>query len=187
MIQLSLNWQEVLWWLQGGMAGSHLRWSVYEDMVNHVWPQASEQERRNMFLIMRRDFGTCWRPDGWNGHAQMEESGEGQWREDIFDDEPLKHFRHVLARFDPNNQYAVKAKVRNSREWNRYQRIMPQESIIERPSLAHIGKDTKWESDTATMTVRTYKWQNQYRLDWSSYCGEHYIVRVDKLDIPENQ
>ena len=61
MITLNLNWHEVLWWMQGGMAGSHLRWSVYEDMVNKVWPQCSEQERRNMWFIMRRDLGSWWR------------------------------------------------------------------------------------------------------------------------------
>ena len=26
MITLKLNYHEVPWWLQGGMAGSHLRW-----------------------------------------------------------------------------------------------------------------------------------------------------------------
>ena len=77
MITLNLDWREVLWWLQGGMAGSHLRWNVYEDMVNRVWPQADEQERRNMWLIMRRDLGTYWRPDGWNGHSHMKDKGEG--------------------------------------------------------------------------------------------------------------
>ena len=58
MIALNLDWHEVLWWMQGGMAGSHLRWSVYEDMVNRVWPQCSEQERRNLWLVMRRDLGS---------------------------------------------------------------------------------------------------------------------------------
>lgn len=110
MIKLELDWREVLWWMQGGMAGSHLRWSVYEDMVNRVWPQASEQERRNIFLIMRRDLGSYWRPKEWNGHSHMTEDGEGPWREDIFDKTPWMYFRQVLARFDPDNQYFVTMK-----------------------------------------------------------------------------
>lgn len=32
MITLTLDWREVLWWFQGGMAGSHIRRSVYEDI-----------------------------------------------------------------------------------------------------------------------------------------------------------
>ena len=75
MINLHLEWREVLWWMQGGMAGSHLRWSVYEDMVNKVWPQCTEQERRNIHYIMERDFGTYWR------------NSEGDWKpeSEIFD------------------------------------------------------------------------------------------------------
>ena len=75
MINLHLEWREVLWWMQGGMAGSHIRWSVYEDMVNKVWPQCTEQERRNIHYIMERDFGTYWR------------NSEGDWKpeSEIFD------------------------------------------------------------------------------------------------------
>ena len=80
MITLNLDWHEVLWWMQGGMAGSHLRWSVYEDMVNRVWPQCSEQERRNLWLIMRRDLGRYWRPDGWSSFDLANAHGEGDWK-----------------------------------------------------------------------------------------------------------
>ena len=80
MITLNLDWREVLWWMQGGMAGSHLRWSVYEDMVNKVWPQCSEQERRNIWFIMRRDLGNYWRPAGWSGFDLATAHGEGEWK-----------------------------------------------------------------------------------------------------------
>lgn len=41
MITLNLDWHEVLWWMKGGIAGSHLCWNVYEDMVNRVWPTST--------------------------------------------------------------------------------------------------------------------------------------------------
>lgn len=204
MITLNLDWREVLWWLQGGMAGSHLRWNVYEDMVNKVWPQADEQERRNMFLIMRRDLGTYWRPDGWPGHKLMREKGEGAWKADdegyaigctdpdgnpfkaIHDLTPWMYFRQVLARFDPDNQWAVTMRVRNDEELDSVLRLTPKASIIKQPSLAHIRKSDKWESDTTTVTVRVYRWQDEYRIDWSRRCADDSIVSIEKLEIPDN-
>lgn len=187
MITLNLDWREVLWWMQGGMAGSHLRWSVYEDMVNRVWPQADEQERRNMFLIMRRDFGSYWRPDDWNGHAHMEEKGEGVWKpkDEIFNETPWRYFRQVLARFDPDNQWAVTMRVENSEQLDSVLRLTPAASIIKQPSLAHIRKSDKWESNTTTVTVRAYKWQDEYRIDWSRRCADDLIKKIEKMDIPD--
>lgn len=186
MITLNLDWREVLWWMQGGMAGSHLRWSVYEDMVNRVWPQADEQERRNMFLIMRRDFGSYWRPDDWKGHAHMEEKGEGVWKpkDEIFDEIPWRYFRQVLARFDPDNQWAVTMRVENSEQLDSVLRLTPAASIIKQPSLAHIRKSDKWESNTTTVTVRAYKWQDEYRIDWSRRCADDLIKKIEKMDMP---
>ena len=175
--------------MHGGMAGSHLRWSVYEDMVNKVWPQCCEQERRNIWLIMRRDLGWSWRPDGWNGHAHMEEKGEGLWKpkDKIFDETPWRYFRQVLARFDPDNQWAVTVRVENSEQLDSVLRLTPAASIIKQPSLAHIRKSDKWESDTTTVTVRTYKWQNEYRIDWNRRCDENAIVSTEKLNIPDDK
>ena len=186
MIQLNLDWREVLWWMQGGMAGSHLRWSVYEDMVNRVWPQATEQERRNMFLIMRRDLGSYWRPDGWNGHAHMKEKGEGPWRTDISDLTAHKHFRQVLARFDPDNQFAVTMRAPDVSTLDQLLRYTPASSIIKRPYLSHFKKGEKLASDTATITVRTFKWKDGYRIDWSRRCAEELIVKAEQLDIPDD-
>ena len=142
--------------MKGGMSGSHLRWSVYEDMVNLVWPKCSEQERRNMFLIMRRDLGTYWRPDGWNGHARMTEKGEGEWKpaDEIFDRTPWERFRQVLARFDPDNQYEVKMRLKSTKE--RY------------------------------FTVRAYLWDGEYRVDWSRRCDYASVAEVKKLEIPDD-
>lgn len=172
MIKLELDWCEVLWWMQGGMAGSHLRWSVYEDMVNKVWPQCTEQERKNIWFIMRRDLGGYWRPDGWSGFDRTTAHGEGEWKpaaavltysddnrydpaKCITDLTPWTYFRKVLARFDPQNQYAVTLR------------------------------------GTTTTTVRTYRWHDlnghdAYFIDWNRRCDPERIVKVEKIDIPDN-
>ena len=203
MITLNLDWREVLWWMQGGMAGSHLRWSVYEDMVNKVWPQCSEQERRNLWLIMRRDLGTYWRPDGWNGISHMCDKGEGPWKADdngyaidrskpddmpykaITDLTPWMYFRQVLARFDPENQYAVTMHVHNQKELDGILRDRHMGHLIDWPKLSHV-RGVDWESDTTTVTVRTYKWQDEYRIDWSRRCDELRITKAERLTIPDD-
>ena len=204
MITLNLDWHEVLWWMQGGMAGSHLRWNVYEDMVNRVWPQCSEQERRNLWLIMRRDLGSDWRPDGWSGFDLANAHGEGEWkplkgytidREDadgkpveyIMDETPWTYFRQVLARFDPENQYAVTMPVHNAEELDGVLRLTPDATIISRPKIPRTKeKYDAWHSDTATVTVRAYKWQNELRIDWTRRCDELRITKAERLTIPDD-
>ena len=202
MIKLTLDWREVLWWMQGGMSGSHNCWSVYEDMVNKVWPQCSEQERRNIWFIMRRDLGSYWRPDGWSGYGEAH--GEGEWkplkghtidRENadgkpvayIIDETPLMYFRQVLARFDPENQYAVTMAVHNAEELDGVLRLTPAATIISQPKIPRTAaKYDAWHSDTATVTVRAYKWQNELRIDWTRRCDPDRITKVEKIEIPDN-
>ena len=205
MITLTLDWREVLWWMRGGMSGSHNCWSVYEDMVNNVWPQCSEQERRNLWYIMRRDLGYCWRPDGWSGYGEAH--GEGEWKpaaavltysddkrydpaKCITDLTPWNYFRQVLARFDPENQYAVRIAVHNQKELSGILCLTPQNVIIERPNLPYFDKDEDWESDTTNVIVRTYKWQypeghDAYFINWSRRCDPDRIAKVEKLEIPD--
>lgn len=205
MITLRLDWREVLWWMQGGMAGSHLRWSVYEDMVNRVWPQCDEQERRNVFLIMRRDLGSYWRPDGWNGHSHMRDKGEGPWKpaaavltysddpsydpaKCITDLAPWTRFRQVLARFNPDEQYAVTMRVENSDALDQMLRLTPPAAIISQPSQGDIRKFAagKWPKGKPLMlSLRTYLWEGQYRIDWSRRCAEDLITNIEHLDIPD--
>ena len=206
MITLQLDWREVLWWMQGGMSGSHLRWSVYRDMVNKVWPQCSEQERRNLFLIMRRDLGSYWRPDGWSGFDLKNAHGEGEWipaaavltysddptydpAKCITDLTPWMYFRQVLARFDPENQYAVTIRVHNQKELDGILRDRHMGQIYW-PKLSHV-RGVDWESDTTTVTVRTYKWQDlngndAYFIDWSRRCDPDKITKSEKLEIPDD-
>ena len=178
MIQLNLNWHEVLWWMQGGMAGSHLRWSVYSYMVNKVWPQCSEGERKNIFTIMRRDLGYWWRPDGWRAEQDTTEEGEWKSESDIFDKTPWMYFRQVLARYNPDNQFAVTLPVKTSAELDNMLKLTPPATIISVPRTpAGI-----WKSDTATITVRAYKWQGEYYIDWARRCAEDRIVKVEKFN-----
>ena len=191
--------------MHGGMAGSHLRWGVYEDMVNRVWPQASEQERRNMFLIMRRDLGTYWRPDGWNGHSHMTDKGEGIWKADdngmafdhnnpddkpvqvIHDLIPWMYFRQVLARFDPDNQYAVTMRIDSSEQLESMLRLTPKGAVVSCPTLYTAkGYEPTFDLSSAPFTVRAYRWQDEYRIDWSRRCAEDSIIKVEKLEIPDN-
>lgn len=135
---------------------------------------------------MRRDLGTYWRPDGWQGN-EPDPHGEGDWKpeSEISDKTPFEHFRQVLARFDPENQYAVTMRVRNKQEWESTVRSTPDAIIIDRPNLSHFKHDDDWQSDTAIFKVRTYKWKDEYRIDWSRRCAEDAIVKTENLDIPD--
>ena len=184
MITLNLEWREALWYLQGGMAGSHARWGVYQDMVDHVWPQCSEQERRNIFLIMRRDLGYLWRPDEWNGHAHMTDQGEGPWRDeaDITDLTPWMYFRQVLARFDPDRQYAVTLRADSRKLADRVYKDARQRGI-----LIPRDEDYGWRNPKSrTVTVRAYEWRGDYRIDWDKRCDPDRIVSVEKMEIPDD-
>lgn len=162
--------------MQGGMAGSHLRWSVYEDMVNKVWPQCTEQERRNIHYVMERDFGTYWR------------NSDGDWKpeSEIFDKTPWMYFRQVLARFDPENQYAVTMDVKSEKEVKATLCFTPKATIISCPTLITAkGCVPKFDLNSAPLTVRAYKWQNEYRINWDRRCDPDRILKAEKLDIPD--
>ena len=200
MITLNLDWREVLWWMQGGMAGSHLRWSVYEDMVNKVWPQCSEQERRNLWFIMRRDLGSCWRPDGWNGFDIATAHGEGEWKpaaavltysddkrydpaKVITDLTPWMYFRQVLARFNPENQYAVTMRYPDCNTLERILQTTPRASIISTPKPSKVRR---YPMPLQPFIIRAYKWQDEYRIDWDRRCDENQITKAKRLTIPDD-
>lgn len=200
MITLNLDWREVLWWMQGGMAGSHLRWSVYEDMVNKVWPQCSEQERRNLWFIMRRDLGSWWRPDGWSGFDLATAHGEGEWkplkgytidREDadgkpvayIMDETPWMYFRQVLARFDPENQYAVRMRYPDCDTLERILQTTPKASVISTPKPSKVRR---YPMPLQPFIIRAYKWQGEYYIDWSRRCDESQITKAERIEIPDD-
>jgi hypothetical protein len=151
---------------------------------------------------MRRDLGSYWRPDGWSGYGEAH--GEGEWkplkgytidRENaegkpvayIIDETPWMYFRQVLARFDPENQYAVTMAVHNAEELDGVLRLTPAATIISQPKIPRTAaKYDAWHSDTATVTVRAYKWQNELRIDWTRRCGPDRITKVEKIEIPDN-
>lgn len=198
MITLTFDWHEVLWFLQGAMQGSHLRWSAYEDMVNRVWPQCTEQERRCIFLIMRRDLGYWWRPEGFRG-GDYDMKGEGPWRADdqgyaidrddpdaksrqvITDLTPWMYFRQVLARFNPDAQYAVTLRADSRKQADTVWKDARQRGI-----LIPRDEDYSWRNPKSrTVTVRAYQWQGDYRIDWNKRCDADRTVSVEKIEIPD--
>ncbi len=187
MITLTLDWREVLWWMQGGMAGSHIRWGVYEDMVNRVWTQCDEQTRRNMHYVMRRDLGYYWRPDGWSGYKHPI-SGEGEWKpeEEIHDRTPWMYFRQVLARFDPDNQWAVTIAVHTQKELESSLRFLPKASLISCPTFYTAkGCMPTLGLDSAPLIVRAYRWADSYRINWGLRIAPDTIVKAERLEIPD--
>lgn len=87
-----------------------------------------------------------------NGFDLANAHGEGEWkplkgytidREDpdgkpvayIMDEMPWMYFRQVLARFDPENQYAVAIAVHNAKELDSVLRLTPAATIISRPKI----------------------------------------------------
>jgi len=199
MITLTLDWHEILWWLSGAMSGSHLRWSTYEDMVNRVWPQCTEQERRSIFFVMRRDLGYWWRPEGFRGD-DPNLRGEGPWRADdqgyaidrtdpeakprqvITDLTPWMYFRQVLARFDPDRQYAVTLQARSQTEARTVYDDTQRRGIL----IPHDGDYGEGHrKGRLTVTVRAYEWQQDYRIDWNKRCDADRVVSVEKMEIPD--
>ena len=187
MITLALDWREVLWWMKGGMSGSHISWSVYEDMVNKVWPQCDEQTRRNIHYVMRRDLGEWWRPAGWSGY-KLPATGDGEWlpEEEIHDTTPWLYFRHVLARFDPDNQWAVTLRTpdNDTLDWNL--RFTQKASIISCPKLISAkGRVPTFDLSSAPLTIRAYCWQGYYKHNWNLRIKPDHIVKAEHLKIPD--
>lgn len=202
---MTLDWHEVLWFFSGGMAGSHLRWSVYEDMVNRVWPQCSEQERRNIWLIARRDLGWSWRPRGWQGHAYMQATDEGPWlttradgigidpeRPDekpaqvIHDVTPWQYFRRVLSRFSPYEQVAVTLRCPSAEVLRSSLRPLSPASILRVPDVSSFGSQTDWTSETATLTVRAYRHDGELFVDWSRRIDPDSILSQEPMTLPDD-
>lgn len=119
---LRLDKFQLLWFLQGGICGSHIRWDIYSTFVNDVFPQLSESERECIYTYAKRDFSEMFerKPDATES-----------WL-----------FRQLLARFNPANQYVVTLKdgkkkeiADNAYSWNGkyyigWQRYCGEEYII---------------------------------------------------------
>jgi hypothetical protein len=120
---------------------------------------------------------------GWSGFGFVHPEGEGVWKEDseIHDKTPWMYFRQVLARFDPENQYAVTMQCKSSEDYQSFVRLAIFPAVcIRRPY--NLPK----ESNTFEITVRTYLWNGEYRIDWSRRCAETAIVKTEKMNIPDN-
>lgn len=89
MATINLDKFEILWLCEGAIGKSHLRWGIYDKMVNEVYPVLSEEEREFVYMYLKRD--TAWH---WT-------------RRTLGDDVPYKYWQQMLARFNPANQYKV--------------------------------------------------------------------------------
>lgn len=86
--KLTLDRFELIWYLQGAMSGSHLRWGIYEDFVNIVYPQLNDDERKFIHDIAIRDCS--WHFEG-----------------SFVDKAPYERFKQMLACYDNDNRYIV--------------------------------------------------------------------------------
>lgn len=93
---LRLDRFQLLWYLEGAVRGSHLRWDIYPTFVNDVFPQLSESERECIYTYAKRDL------------SEMLERKS--------DSTESEYFRQLLARFNPANQYIVTLKNGRKKE-----------------------------------------------------------------------
>ena len=110
----------------------------------------------------------------------------------ISDLTPWMYFRQVLARFDPENQYAVTLKAETDEEVEGILKMLSKETIISTPTLMLSADKTHygWRMDMP-IVVRTYKWQDMngndaYFIDWRRRCDPDKIAKVEKLEIPDD-
>lgn len=87
---LSLDRFELMWLVEGAVGKSHLRWGIYDMMVNDVWPQLNDNEREFLYTYIKRDLS-------WHF-------------ENSTDTTPRDYFYQMLARYNPANQYRVTLK-----------------------------------------------------------------------------
>lgn len=38
----------------------------------------------------------------------------------------------------------------------------------------------------ATLSVRTYFWDGEYRIGWDRYCDKGRITSIEKMELPDN-
>lgn len=88
---LKLDRFELLWFCEGFVGKSHLRWDGYKRMIEDVFPQLSEDERECIYTYAKRDLS--WHFEG-----------------SFVDETPHSHFKQMLARYNPANQYRVTLK-----------------------------------------------------------------------------
>lgn len=89
---LRLDKFKLLWLCEGAMGKSHLRWDIYDMMVNDVYPQLNDNEREFIYTYLKRD--TAWLWENPNG----------------LDETPHQYWLQTLARYNPANQYVVTLK-----------------------------------------------------------------------------
>jgi hypothetical protein len=93
------------------------------------------------------------------------------------------YFRQVLARFDPDRQYAVTLRADSRKLADRVYKDARQRGI-----LIPRDEDYGWKNPKSrTVTVRAYQWQQDYRIDWDKRCDQDRIVSVEPLKMKNEE
>lgn len=94
---LSLDRFELMWLCEGAIGKSHLRWGIYQMMVDKVWQQLTDDERNAIFTYIKRD-------DSWHFNKNLD-------RFEI----SRSYYLQMLARFNPANQFKITLKYGRKR------------------------------------------------------------------------
>lgn len=89
MAKLNLDRFQLLWFCEGFIGKSHLRWDGYQIMVDKVFPQLTDKEREFIYTYVKRDFKWHWED------------------KKFLDETPYRYWLQMLARFNPANQVHV--------------------------------------------------------------------------------
>lgn len=95
MALVKLDKFEILWLCEGAMGKSHLRWSIYDKMIDEIFPILSDDEREFIYTYLKRDTSWLWE------------------KKTIGDTMPYEYWLQTLARYNPTNQFTVR--LRNGR------------------------------------------------------------------------
>lgn len=89
---LNLDRFELMWLCEGAIGKSHLRWGIYQMMVDRVWQQLTDDERNAIFTYIKRD-------DSWHFNSNLDRFETSR-----------SYFLQMLARFNPANQFKITLK-----------------------------------------------------------------------------
>ena len=95
---LTLDRFELLWYVEGFVGGSHLRWSGYETMVDKVYPQLNDDERECIYTYAKRDLANRMSYEFKNNTTAYQ------------------YWCQFLARYNPANQYKVALENGNEKQ-----------------------------------------------------------------------
>jgi hypothetical protein len=141
-----------------------------------------EESKTSLDSPDREQARTKFKADN-QGYAIDRTDPDAKPRQVITDLTPWMYFRQVLARFDPDRQYAVTLRADSRKLADRVYKDARQRGI-----LIPRDEDYGWRNPKSrTVTVRAYQWQQDYRIDWNKRCDADRIVRVEPLKMKNEE